>query len=85
MGYSAKIQAVRLYDTRSEFIEYANWWDATDAKILDARSHGLEEITVPVKDNWAGLLVLNDNPKFWVNICYTNYYHIQVFGDSEAP
>jgi hypothetical protein len=85
MGFSAKIQAARLYDTRSEFIEYAIWWDATDAKILEARSHGLEEITVPVKDNWAGLLVLNDNPKFWVNICYTDYYHIQVFGVPEVP
>jgi hypothetical protein len=85
MGFSAKIQASRLYDTRSEFIEYANWWDTTDAKILEARSSGLEEITVSVKDNWAGLLVLNDNPKFWVNICYTNYYHIQVFGAPEAP
>ena len=85
MGFSAKIQTTRLYDMRSEFIDYAIWWDATDAKILDAKSHGLEEITVPVKDNWAGLLVLNDNPKFWVNICYTNYYHIQVFGVPEIP
>jgi len=30
--------------------------------------------------NWAALNEPNDNPKFWVNQCLSDYYGIDVFG-----
>ena len=37
-------------------------------------------MTIPAEQNWAGVNILNDNPRFWVNVCYSQYYSIPVFG-----
>lgn len=65
---------------RSEYISFAQKWDAADAQILRARAQNLQSVIIPTMDNWAGLDRPSDNPKFWATKCYTQYYGIQVFG-----
>ena len=52
-----------------------------DAQIRLAKNDHEESITLPFVNNWATLNTLTDNPKFWVNVCYSNYYGISVIGE----
>jgi hypothetical protein len=78
---SAWMNASLQYNSRMEYISYAQEWDKTDAIIKAAQTEGKESITVPAVPNWAAMDLLNDNPKHWVNECYSNFYGIQVFGE----
>jgi len=69
-----------LYAARDTYIEYAKVWDETDAIIRQAKSDGEESVSVIPNASWAGMDLLNSNPKHWVNECYSFYYGIQVFG-----
>jgi hypothetical protein len=80
LGLSAVVQAQSLQRAQAVYAEYARTWDALDAQILQAKAAGAESVTIPAVRNWAGLNVLNDNPRFWVNDCYTKYYGILVLG-----
>lgn len=78
---SAWMNASLQYNSRMEYISYAQEWDKTDAVIKAAKAEGKESITVPAVPNWAAMDLLNDNPKHWVNECYSYFYGIQVFGE----
>ncbi|MFH1185203.1 MAG: DUF6056 family protein [Chloroflexota bacterium] len=69
-----------LVSSRPVYVGYAAHWDAVNAQILNAREHGEGEIWIQPIPNWAGLNEPNDNPKFWVNVCLSDYYSIDVFG-----
>ena len=45
---------------------------------------GADQILIEPMDNWAGLNEPNDNPKFWVNVCYRQYYGIEVLAAEPA-
>ena len=77
---AAWINSKNLYESRFEYIEYANEWDKTDAIIKEAKSNGEEVVIVKSVSNWAGMDQLNNNPNHWVNECYSYFYGIQVFG-----
>ncbi len=62
------------------YISFAQKWDATDAKILQAHAQHLLSVNIPKMDSWAGLDRPNDNPNFWATYCYSKYYKIQVYG-----
>ena len=81
---SVSINSLNLYRSRSEFIEYAKSWDETDAKIGKAKQSGATEILIPIVPNWVSLDIPNDNPKFWLNICMSGYYDLQIFGDTNS-
>ena len=55
----------------------------SNAQILRARAMGADQILIEPMDNWAGLNEPNDNPKFWVNVCYRQYYGIEVLAASQ--
>lgn len=78
---SAWMNASIQYNSRMEYITYAEEWDKTDAIIKAAKVDGKESITVPAVPNWAAMDLLNNNPKHWVNECYSYFYGIQVFGE----
>lgn len=84
---AASIHSINLYRSRSEFIEFAARWDEMDAQIVKSKQNGAAEIFIPVIQNWASINTPNDNPKFWVNICMSSYYGVQVFAtpDPSAP
>lgn len=69
-----------LYSAKDKYIEYAKVWDQTDTLIRQAKLEGKESVTVTPNASWAGLDLLNNNPKHWVNECYSFFYDIQVYG-----
>jgi hypothetical protein len=68
----------RLLASRASYAAYAAHWENENAQILRARAMGADQILIEPMDNWAGLDEPNDNPKFWLNVCYRQYYGIQV-------
>lgn len=75
---SASLNAISLYQSRHEFINYANQWDEIDATIRKLKQSGETQVLIPVIPNWAALNTPTDNPRFWVNICMSRYYDVQV-------
>lgn len=75
---AASINSIHLYQSRGEFIQYAKEWDETEASILAAKQNGSKEVLIPIIPNWAQLNTPNDNPKFWVNVCLSLYYDVQI-------
>jgi hypothetical protein len=75
---AASIHSMRLYQSRQEFINYAAFWDETHASILKSKQNGETQILIPATPNWAHLNTPNDNPKYWVNLCISSYYDVQV-------
>jgi hypothetical protein len=78
--FATTSNANQIYKSKDVFIEYAQKWDATDALIKQAISEGKEVVEIPADPGWAGLDLPNQNPKHWVNECYSYFYGIQVFG-----
>ena len=82
LTYSAIIRFRNTYDTRSIYIDFAQRWDKADTQILAAKDAGAETVTiadlnVPTGPEDGDPI---DNPKYWVNQCYSLYYDIQVLG-----
>lgn len=78
------LSANQLYAVRNEYIDYAHEWDQADVILRDARARGEKEKVITNSGNWTHLNVLGNNPKFWINVCYSGYYDIQVLGDVPA-
>jgi hypothetical protein len=57
---------------------FAAQWDTANRLILDGRSQGLAQVTVPRIDNWDGLEDLSLDSNFWVNRCANIYYGITI-------
>ncbi len=72
----------QLLESRHAYADYASNWQRMNAAIVDARSHGQTQVVVTAIPNWADLNEPNDNPKFWVNVCYREYYGIEVLAAS---
>jgi hypothetical protein len=83
VAIAASIHGVRLYQSKSEFIQYANRWDKVEAQIIKSKENGEKQLLIPVIQNWAQLNTPNDNPKFWVNICMSAYYGIDILATPE--
>jgi hypothetical protein len=62
------------------YISFAQKWDLTDVKILQARAQHLQSVDIPKMDNWARLEYPTSNPRFWATACYSKYYDIQIYG-----
>jgi hypothetical protein len=73
----------QLLASRQAYVDYAYNWDGVNALILNARNHGQTQVTIRTLPNWADLDEPNDNPKFWVNVCYREYYGIEVLAESQ--
>jgi hypothetical protein len=67
-----------LLATRSDYVSYAVKWDAINAQIVGARQSGESVVHIPSMDSWTTLDSPNDNPKYWLNICMSKFYGIQV-------
>jgi hypothetical protein len=72
-----------LLESGPAFASYASNWDSVNASITAAHEHGQTVITIHAMPNWADLDEPNDNPKFWVNVCYREYYGIEVLAESQ--
>ena len=71
----------KLLENRQAYANYAANWDAANALIIGARNQGRAVVTIQTMPNWADLNEPNDNPKFWLNVCYREYYGIEVLAE----
>lgn len=79
--YAALVNGLALYRDRTVYVEFAKRWQAADAQILQAKARGDKSVTIPAMHVWTGPGGdPTDNPKFWVNQCYSLYYDITVLG-----
>ena len=67
-----------LYSERQPFIDYAQKWDKVNQQVIQSKLAGYEIVHIPAMDSWTTLDKPNDNPKFWLNICYSKYYGVQI-------
>lgn len=80
-GYSALFTTWSLYQKRHIYMDFAKLWDQVDAQILQARAESLDSVTIPALNVWTGGGGdPTDNPRFWVNQCYSLYYGLTVLG-----
>lgn len=85
IGYAALVNGQSLYGDRSVYIEFAQRWQSADAQILQAKARGDESVTIPAMNVWTGPGGdPTDNPKYWVNRCYSLYYGITVLGPNPS-
>jgi hypothetical protein len=75
---SAWLNGQALYSSRQKYLDYAVLWDRMNAQVIQAKTAGKTSVMIPTMANWAGLDSPNDNPKFWLNFCYSKYYDINV-------
>jgi len=80
LAAASSLNFQRLENSSAAYITYAQEWDAMDAQILAAKASNQAQISIPAKQNWAGLDEPNNNPRFWVTLCMSKYYEIPVFG-----
>ena len=80
INLTAAINIQKEYLGRDVYITYAGNSDAVEARILEAKAAGQTSVIVPALQNWAGLDILSDNPKNWLNTCATGYYGIKIIG-----
>lgn len=75
-----------MYSLQPEYAAYARAWGRFHAQMISLRNSGATNANVSTADmnanNWAGLNVLGDNPKFWLNQCVSDYYGVKVISDS---
>lgn len=67
---------------QSTHAAYARAWERFHAEMVGYQQAGTASAQVWTADlnanNWAGLNVLGDNPKFWLNKCVSAYYGVSV-------
>ncbi len=80
---SASLSDTRLAASRATYAAYAAHWDRVNTQILQAVAQGKDQVFIQPMENWAALNEPNDNPKFWVNVCYRDYYGIEVLAASQ--
>jgi hypothetical protein len=67
----------RVYDKYPLYQARAQAWDARQQLIMDEKSKGFTEITVPQFDSIYGITELKNDPNNWVNQCAAKYYGVQ--------
>jgi hypothetical protein len=56
---------------------YADRWDARDGHIRAVKKSGTTQITIPALGFTGGLADIKDDPDYWVNRCFANYYGLE--------
>jgi hypothetical protein len=76
--FSAWVNIQDLFSTRRAYVDYAQKWDRVNELVVQAKLGGADVVHIPAMDSWTSLDKPNDNPKFWLNICYSKYYGVQI-------
>lgn len=78
---AAIISLSGMFTALPTYAAYSNAWGRFHAEMLGLRRAGAVSATLYTADlnsnNWAGLNVLGDNPKFWLNKCVADYYGLR--------
>ena len=66
-------------------VAYADAWGRFHSQMVEYKKAGVASVEVSTADmnanNWAGLNVIGDNPKFWLNMCVSDYYGVRVISN----
>jgi hypothetical protein len=79
-GFIAPFNAYKVFRRVPSLSLYAQNWDANDAKIRAATSAGLDQVSISFIQNPAGLVDIDPDPNYWLNVCINRYYGIKVDG-----
>ncbi len=63
-----------MYTSRHMYIDYAAAWEKTHNTLVILRNSDKDVVVPAVVDEWSGVLRMADNPRFYVNICVSEYY-----------
>jgi len=73
-----------LLSIRHDHVSFAQKWDWVDAKIENAKLSGADVVYIPAMENWAGLEYPKNKSKYWVNVCFSQYYDIKVLAPPQG-
>ncbi len=86
---AAVISIHQMISAQQVYINYAAAWSRFNTQMLEFQRNGTTKAVIATDDmnlnDWAGLDVLGDNPKFWLNQCVSAYYHVDVISNSPRP
>jgi hypothetical protein len=86
MFISSSLNVSVLYSMRPAYVQYAHQWDEMDAYIRAEKIKGRTKVRILAKQNWVGLDEPKNKPHFWLNVCMSDYYGIQVLAPaSDQP
>ncbi len=57
---------------------YSENWDRLDQNLREAKSQGMDSVSIDPIRNGIGLTDIGPNPDMWVNQCFKNYYGLTV-------
>ena len=78
IGFSAWVNVNNLYNTRQVYVEFSRKWDMVNEQVIQAKLAGKEVVHIPAMDSWTTLDKPTNNPHFWQNICYSDYYDVKI-------
>ena len=76
--FSAWVNMNNLYNGRQVYIEFSRKWDMVNEQVIQAKLAGKPVVHIPAMDSWTTLDKPTNNPHFWQNICYSDYYDIKI-------
>jgi hypothetical protein len=74
-----------IFAKEADYVIFADKWDRIDRKILRAREKGDDRVIIPPMKNWAKLGDVSEDPNYWINKCYSDYYGIQILTEHKTP
>ncbi len=78
IAFSAQMTREIWITRLPDYVLFASEWDRTHEFILQAKSDNLSAIAIPPPNNVAGIPDPTEDPEFWVNKCFINYYGIEI-------
>ena len=79
---AAAMSVAQMLSLRPTYAAYAAAWGRFHAEMISYERAGIASAEISTADmnanNWAGLDVLGDNARFWLNTCVGNYYGVRV-------
>ena len=74
LGLSSFNVSKGMLGTRQKYIDFAIAWDRTNETLLLLKNEATDVVVPAVVDDWSGVLRMADNPRFYVNVCVSDYY-----------
>ncbi len=66
----------------AEYVLFADKWDRVHKQIVREKNKGETHVFIPPMKNWAKLGDPGQDPAYWINQCYSDYYGIEI---AQAP
>ncbi|MCG2787820.1 MAG: hypothetical protein L6461_22250 [Anaerolineae bacterium] len=78
LSLSAQLEKQEWAEKKQDYVFFSHTWDNTHELILRAKNSGETSIAIPPLKNLASLDDPTDDPAYWVNRCFSDYYDMQI-------